>query len=69
VTKFLLAVHVLAVIVAIGPVTVAASMFPGAARRAGSDWTKTLAFLPGIGGPLALRQLARRGRYADRQRR
>jgi hypothetical protein len=34
VTKFLLAVHVLAVIVAIGPVTVAASMFPAAARRA-----------------------------------
>jgi uncharacterized membrane protein len=34
VTKFLLAVHVLAAIVAIGPVTVAASMFPPAARRA-----------------------------------
>ncbi|WP_336116331.1 DUF2269 family protein [Streptomyces sp. PTD9-10] len=33
-TKFLLAVHVLAAIVAIGPVTVAASMFPPAARRA-----------------------------------
>jgi hypothetical protein len=33
-TKFLLAVHVLAAIVAIGPVTVAASMFPAAARRA-----------------------------------
>lgn len=33
VTKFLLAVHVLAAIVAIGPVTVAASMFPPAARR------------------------------------
>ncbi|MFI2432463.1 hypothetical protein [Streptomyces sp. NPDC018693] len=33
-TKFLLAVHVIAVIVAIGPVTVAASMFPPAARRA-----------------------------------
>lgn len=32
-TKFLLAVHVLAAIVAIGPVTVAASMFPPAARR------------------------------------
>jgi hypothetical protein len=34
VTKVLLAVHVLAVIIAIGPVTVAASMFPAAARRA-----------------------------------
>jgi uncharacterized membrane protein len=34
VTKFLLAVHVIAAIVAIGPVTVAASMFPPAARRA-----------------------------------
>ncbi|MFE2499339.1 DUF2269 family protein [Streptomyces scopuliridis] len=33
-TKFLLAVHVLAAIVAIGPVTVAASMFPPYARRA-----------------------------------
>ncbi|ARP70412.1 hypothetical protein LK07_12185 [Streptomyces pluripotens] len=33
-TKFLLAVHVLAAIVAVGPVTVAASMFPPAARRA-----------------------------------
>ncbi|MPY36167.1 DUF2269 family protein [Streptomyces adustus] len=32
--KFLLAVHVLAAIVAIGPVTVAASMFPPAARLA-----------------------------------
>ncbi|MGX7670828.1 DUF2269 family protein [Plantactinospora sp. DSM 117369] len=33
-TKFLLSVHVLAAIIAIGPVTVAASMFPAAARRA-----------------------------------
>ncbi|WP_055495272.1 DUF2269 family protein [Streptomyces sp. TP-A0356] len=33
-TKFLLAVHVLAAIVAIGPVTVAASMFPPTARKA-----------------------------------
>ncbi|MFJ3302637.1 hypothetical protein ACIPSA_05890 [Streptomyces sp. NPDC086549] len=33
-TKFLLAVHVLAAIVAVGPVSVAASMFPPAARRA-----------------------------------
>jgi len=34
VTKFLLAVHVLAAIVAVGPVAVAASMFPPAARKA-----------------------------------
>lgn len=34
VTKFLLTIHVLAAIVAIGPVTVAASMFPPAVRRA-----------------------------------
>ncbi|MBL1098676.1 protease [Streptomyces coffeae] len=33
-TKFLLAVHVLAAIIAVGPVTVAASMFPAAARTA-----------------------------------
>ena len=33
-TKFLLSIHVLAAIIAIGPVTVAASMFPAAARRA-----------------------------------
>ena len=32
-TKFLLAVHVLAAILAIGPVAVAASMFPAAAQR------------------------------------
>jgi hypothetical protein len=41
VTKILLALHVLAAIVAVGPVTVAASMFPPAARRA----------LTGGGGP------------------
>jgi uncharacterized membrane protein len=34
VTKFLLAVHVLAAIIAVGPVTVAASLFPPSARRA-----------------------------------
>ncbi len=39
-TKFLLSLHVLAAIVAVGPVTVAASMFPPAVRRAG---------LPGAG--------------------
>ncbi|MDR7325320.1 MULTISPECIES: hypothetical protein [Catenuloplanes] len=33
-TKFLLAVHVLAAIIAIGPITVAASMFPAVTRRA-----------------------------------
>jgi len=33
-TRFLLCIHVLAAIVAIGPVTVAASMFPAVARRA-----------------------------------
>ncbi|MGV9573197.1 hypothetical protein ACWDRX_28640, partial [Streptomyces nigra] len=32
-TKFLLTLHVLAAILAVGPVTVAASMFPPAARR------------------------------------
>ncbi|MFV0132197.1 hypothetical protein ACLGIH_02845 [Streptomyces sp. HMX87] len=33
-TKILLSLHVLAAIIAVGPVTVAASMFPPAARRA-----------------------------------
>ncbi|CBG72716.1 MULTISPECIES: hypothetical protein [Streptomyces] len=33
-TKFLLSLHVLAAIVAVGPVTVAASMFPPSARKA-----------------------------------
>lgn len=36
-TKVLLSLHVLAAIVAIGPVTVAASMFPAAIRRGGPD--------------------------------
>lgn len=36
-TKLLLSIHVLAAIVAIGPVTVAASMFPAATRRAPAD--------------------------------
>ena len=44
VTKFLLALHVLAAIVAVGPVTVAASMFPPGARRA----------MAAPGGPQAL---------------
>ncbi|MGV9967466.1 hypothetical protein ACWDU3_26550 [Streptomyces olivaceus] len=33
-TKILLSLHVLAAIIAVGPVTVAASMFPAAARKA-----------------------------------
>ncbi|HEY3035464.1 MAG TPA: DUF2269 family protein [Streptosporangiaceae bacterium] len=45
-TKFLLTVHVLAAIIAIGPVTVAASMFPAAARRAlaepGNDYARAV---------------------------
>ncbi|MGW0553853.1 hypothetical protein ACWDZ6_06580 [Streptomyces sp. NPDC002926] len=36
-TKFLLIVHVLAAIIAIGPVTVAASAFPAAVRRAQAE--------------------------------
>ncbi len=36
-TKLLLIVHVLAAIVAVGPVTVAASAFPAAARRAAAE--------------------------------
>ncbi|MUM15844.1 DUF2269 family protein [Mycobacterium sp. CBMA271] len=35
-TKVLLSIHVLAVILAIGPIAVAASMFPAFARRAGA---------------------------------
>jgi len=37
VTKLFLALHVLAAILAVGPVTVAAGMFPGALRRAQAD--------------------------------
>lgn len=36
-TKFLLSLHVLAAIIAVGPVAVAASMFPKALRRAHED--------------------------------
>ncbi|WP_067799692.1 hypothetical protein [Actinomadura formosensis] len=36
-TKLLLSLHVLAVIIAVGPVTVAASMFPATLRRALGD--------------------------------
>ena len=42
VTKVLLTIHVLAAIVAIGPVTVAASMFPAAVRRSDTDAMRTL---------------------------
>ncbi|MFG3011305.1 hypothetical protein ACGFZB_12750 [Streptomyces cinerochromogenes] len=55
-TKFLLAVHVIAAILAIGPVAVAASMFPPAARRAlavgadaGARAPAAGAGLPGVG--------------------
>ncbi|WDM12329.1 hypothetical protein J3S85_12735 [Streptomyces lavenduligriseus] len=54
-TKFLLAVHVIAAILAIGPVAVAASMFPPAARRA-------LAAGPGtddLGAPRLLHRICR----------
>jgi uncharacterized membrane protein len=44
-TKFLLALHVLAAIVAIGPVTVAASMFPPAARTAREGGLNTVRLL------------------------
>jgi uncharacterized membrane protein len=37
VTKFLLSLHVLAAIIAVGPVAVAASMFPRSLRRAHED--------------------------------
>ncbi|MFF5494035.1 hypothetical protein [Streptomyces aquilus] len=40
-TKLLLSLHVLAAIVAVGPVTVAASMFPPAVRRSGGDGAGT----------------------------
>ena len=36
-TKFLLSLHVLAAIIAVGPVAVAASMFPRSLRRAHED--------------------------------
>ncbi|AMT69700.1 DUF2269 family protein [Mycobacteroides immunogenum] len=36
-TKVLLSIHVLAVILAVGPIAVAASMFPAFARRAAAD--------------------------------
>jgi len=42
VTKLLLSLHVLAAIVAIGPVTVAASMYPAAVRRGDVPAMRTL---------------------------
>ncbi|MFI5763555.1 hypothetical protein ACIA8F_21760 [Streptomyces sp. NPDC051563] len=45
-TKFFLSLHVLAAVLAIGPVTVAASMFPAALRRATAA---TVARIPGTG--------------------
>jgi hypothetical protein len=42
VTKLLLSLHVLVAIVAIGPVTVAATMFPAAARRSDAAAMRTL---------------------------
>jgi hypothetical protein len=39
-TKALLALHVIAAILAVGPVSVAASMFPATARRAASEPTR-----------------------------
>jgi hypothetical protein len=42
VTKVLLSIHVLAAVVAVGPVTVAASMFPAAARRGDADALRLL---------------------------
>ncbi|WP_432828496.1 DUF2269 family protein [Dactylosporangium sp. CA-092794] len=41
-TKVLLSLHVLAAIIAIGPVAVAASMFPAAARRGDADALRLL---------------------------
>lgn len=42
VTKVLLSLHVLAAILAVGPVTVAASMFPAALRRGDTDQLRLL---------------------------
>lgn len=41
-TKLLLSLHVMAAIIAVGPVTVAASMFPATLRRAPGDARTTL---------------------------
>jgi hypothetical protein len=52
-TKLLLSLHVLAAILAVGPVTVAASMFPPAARRAGAVPSRKAAVPAAPGGPNA----------------
>ncbi|MEU3933810.1 hypothetical protein AB0E85_17480 [Streptomyces sp. NPDC029044] len=44
-TKILLSLHVLAAVIAVGPVTVAASMFPPAVRQAGPADAGTAALL------------------------
>ncbi|MFJ9722065.1 DUF2269 family protein [Streptomyces sp. NPDC101209] len=44
-TKLLLTLHVLAAVVAVGPVAVAASMFPPAARRADGEAVHTVRLL------------------------
>ncbi|MET8769649.1 hypothetical protein [Streptomyces sp. NPDC004658] len=62
-TKFLLAVHVIAAILAIGPVAVAASMFPPAARRTlatGPDDTHGRAESPSGPDPAATLHLLHR---------
>ncbi|MCF0087672.1 hypothetical protein B0E37_02739 [Streptomyces sp. MH192] len=59
-TKFLLAVHVIAAIVAIGPVTVAASMFPPFARRALAESGGTESGGTGSGGGLHTLRLLHR---------
>ncbi|MEG3627738.1 hypothetical protein [Streptomyces poriticola] len=51
-TKFLLSLHVLAAILAVGPVTVAASMFPPAVRRAALSGTDTAGSAPDLAGLL-----------------
>ncbi|WP_030679882.1 membrane protein [Streptomyces cellulosae] len=58
-TKFLLTLHVLAAIVAVGPVTVAASMFPPAARRAHSGSGADGADTAGLGTVRLLRRICR----------
>ncbi|GAA4503325.1 membrane protein [Actinoallomurus oryzae] len=48
-TKILLIVHVLAAVLAVGPVAVAASMFPAAIRRASARPTQEPALEPALG--------------------
>ncbi|WP_327266560.1 hypothetical protein OG444_38715 [Streptomyces sp. NBC_01232] len=58
-TKFLLSVHVLAAIITIGPVTVAASMFPAVARRALADADADADADAGVDGAAAVLPAAR----------